>query len=130
MVRNKHNPTKYSSSRLDFKTIIKYVRLLQNLIISLEVDDLDLNNNNIITNKSNNNNNSTSINSSNSNNIIKRRGRPKKNKDDDKNIIIKKEDPPINNYDDTVKVDYTGILNDNNYLGINELMNNGDIELK
>lgn len=135
MARIKHTPTKYSSSSLDYKTIIKYARLLQTLIISLEVDTIDdkqsLDNNDIKTKIINPQiTNNSSLNKP----SIKRRGRPRtknKDNDDDKQIIIKKEDePPINHYDDNVKVDYSGILNYINYLGITELMNNGDIELK
>ena len=135
MARIKHTPTKFSSSSLDYKTIIKYARLLQTLIISLEVDTIDDNNNDKKETKPKIINPQITNNSSLNKPSIKRRGRPKKIKDDDKqteikkdentNIIIKKEEPPINppinNYDDTVKVDYTGIT---------ELMNDGDIELK
>lgn len=125
MVRVKHEPHyKGSNPKLErIKTILKFSKALEKLILTYQNEELLNSNDNININNDNN------INVNNT----KRRGRPKINKDTlniNKDNINNKEDNKkenkkeinelINNFDDKVKIDYTGI---------STLMNN-DIELK
>ena len=120
MVRVKHEPHyKGSNPKLErINTILKFSKELEKLIMIYQTEELLNNSNSPIINQTPPSPNS------------KRRGRPKKNKEtiNNKDTPIKEEikeenkeiDTIINNFDDTVNIDYTGV---------STLMNN-DIELK
>lgn len=125
MVRTKHPATyKGTNPKLEkVKTILKYAKALEKLIIMFQTEELlnqDNNNDNNIINQL-----SPIINNS----SPKRRGRPKKanNVNNVNNKEVKEDEEEnklINKFDENVKIDYTGV---------SELMSENkdcDIELK